>query len=78
MLQPGSAPEEISDPDEQVTKKELICMSESCFAYVTRDECTQKNKLIELEIFTENTVWKAKIQTAFKGCTGDIIAIQNC
>ena len=50
-------------------------MSESCFAYVTRDECTQKNKLMELEIFAENTGWKAKIQTAFKGCTGDIIAI---
>ena len=50
-------------------------MSERYFAYVTRDECTQKNKLMELEVFAENFVWKAKIQTAFKGCTGDIIAL---
>ena len=78
MLQPGCAPEEISGNDEQVTKKELICLSETCFAFVTRDECTQKNKLMELEIFCENKVWKAKSQTAFKECTGDIIAIQTC
>ena len=52
---------EAEDKAEKITLNELVCISESLFVFIIKEENSQTFKMMELEIVYEENLWKNKV-----------------
>ena len=52
---------EAEDKAEKITLNELVCISESLFVFIIKEENSQTFKMMELEIVYEENLWKNQV-----------------